>query len=58
MIREFIIHVAHVLNRGNYESLRIEAGLTVAVPEGDDFEYLDDSFPSSVICSRASLNYG
>src|SRR5580704_11094309 len=27
-------------------------------PEGDDFENLDDSFPSSGIPSRAFLNYG
>ena len=42
MIREFTIHVGHVLNRGNFESLRIEASLTVAVPEGDSFDILQD----------------
>jgi len=42
VIREFSIRAAHVLNRGNYESLRIECELVVVVPEGDDYEILAD----------------
>jgi UDP-N-acetylglucosamine transferase subunit ALG13 len=42
VIREFSIKAAHVLNRGNYESLRIECELVVIVPEGDDYQVLVD----------------
>jgi hypothetical protein len=36
MISEIRIGVAHTINLGNYESLRIEAGITINVKEGDD----------------------
>lgn len=42
MIKQFSIAAAHTLNLGNYQSFRIEASLTVEVPEGDDFEVLKD----------------
>ena len=42
MISRFVIRAAHVLNRGNYESLRIECELEVIVPEGDDYQVLVD----------------
>lgn len=42
MIKQFSIAAAHTLNLGNYQSFRIEASLTVEVPEGDDFEVLRD----------------
>lgn len=42
MIKQFSIAAAHTLNLGNYQSFRIEASLTVEVPEGDDFEILRD----------------
>lgn len=41
-IREFTIGTSHTLNLGNFESLRIEAQITVNVPEGD-FEDLKRS---------------
>ena len=42
MIKQFSIAAAHTLNLGNYQSFRIEASLTIEVPEGDDFEVLRD----------------
>ena len=42
MIKAFSIAAAHTLNLGNYQSFRVEASLTVEVPEGDDFEVLRD----------------
>jgi hypothetical protein len=42
VIRQFTIGTSHTLNRGNFNSLRIECSLTVEVPEGDDFEVLKD----------------
>ena len=42
MISRFTIAAAHTLNRGNYESMRIEASLTVEVPEGDSYDVLAD----------------
>ena len=42
MIKQFSIAAAHTLNLGNYQSFRIEASLTVEVPEGDDYEVLRD----------------
>ena len=40
MIIEFKIGATHVLNLGNYESFRVECGLTVSVSESDDLEVL------------------
>lgn len=42
MIKAFTIAAAHTLNLGNYQSFRIEASLTVEVPEGDDYQVLKD----------------
>lgn len=42
MIKSFAISAAHTLNLGNYQSFRIEASLTIEVPEGDDYEVLKD----------------
>ena len=42
MIRQFTIGTSHTLNKGNFNSMRIECSLTVDVPEGDDFEVLKD----------------
>jgi hypothetical protein len=38
MIREFHVGCHKVINLGNYQSVRVEAGLTVVVPDGDDYE--------------------
>jgi hypothetical protein len=40
MITEFRIGCAKTINLGNYQSIRVEASVTVAVPEGDDFDVL------------------
>lgn len=40
MIREFEISVSKTINLGQYNSIRVEASLTVCVPEGDDFAEL------------------
>jgi predicted short-subunit dehydrogenase-like oxidoreductase (DUF2520 family) len=40
MIKEFSIGVAKTLNMGNYQSMRVEASLTIAVSEGDDYGVL------------------
>lgn len=40
MITEFTIGASHTLNLGNFESLRIEAHVTVAVPEDDNLDDL------------------
>lgn len=48
MIKAFSIAAAHTLNLGNYQSFRIEASLTVEVPEGDDFEILRDKAQSEL----------
>jgi hypothetical protein len=37
-ITELRVDVARTINLGNFESMRIEAGITVAVAEGDDIE--------------------
>ena len=42
MIKSFSIAAAHTLSLGNYQSFRIEASLTIEVPEGDDYEVLRD----------------
>ena len=42
MIRQFTIGTSHTLNKGNFNSMRIECSLTVEVPPGDDFEVLKD----------------
>lgn len=42
MITAFTIGCSHTVNLGNFQSIRIEASLTVEVPEGDDFEVLKD----------------
>jgi len=48
MIRQFTIGTSHTLNRGNFNSLRIECSLTVEVPEGDDYEVLKDKAQSEL----------
>lgn len=40
MISQFTIGCSHTINRGNFESLRVEATLTMTVPEGDDLGLL------------------
>jgi hypothetical protein len=40
MITEFKICVAHTVNLGNFESMKVEASVTVAVPEDGDFPSL------------------
>ena len=42
MIKQFTIGASHTLNQGNFNSYRIEASLTIEVPEGDDYEVLKD----------------
>jgi len=42
VITEFRIGCSHTVNLGNFNSIRIEASLTVAVPEGDDYQALCD----------------
>lgn len=39
-ITQFKIAASHTLNQGNYESMRVEAEITVAVREGSDYEEL------------------
>ena len=39
-IVEIRIGAAHTINLGNYESTRIEAGLTISIKEGDDLNAL------------------
>ena len=48
MIKQFSIAAAHTLNLGNYQSFRVEASLTIEVPEGDDFEVLKDKAQSEL----------
>ena len=48
MIKSFSIAAAHTLNLGNYQSFRVEASLTIEVPEGDDFEVLRDKAQSEL----------
>lgn len=48
MIKQFSIAAAHTLNLGNYQSFRVEASLTIEVPEGDDFEVLRDKAQSEL----------
>ena len=43
MIREIRVGAAKTINLGNYQSLRIEAGITVEVAEGDDLELVKRS---------------
>jgi len=40
VITEFRIGVAHTMNLGNYESMRIEASVTYSVEEGEDTSFL------------------
>lgn len=35
MIKEFHIAAAHTINKGNYNSMRVEAGITVSLSEKD-----------------------
>lgn len=39
-ITEFHIAASHTINLGNYSSFKVEAGITVNVNEGADFEAL------------------
>ena len=48
MIREFTLGAAHTINLGNYSSMRVEASITVTVPEGDDFEALKEKAQSEL----------
>lgn len=38
ILKEIRVGIARTINLGNYESIRIEAGLTVAVAEDDDLD--------------------
>ena len=38
MIKEFTVGVKHVVNMGGYESLHIEASVTISVEEDDTWE--------------------
>jgi hypothetical protein len=40
MIREFVVGCSKTINKGNYNSIRVETSLTVVVAEGDDFAAL------------------
>ena len=40
MIKEFVLGCSKTVNLGNYNSIRVEASVTVTVPEGDDFAAL------------------
>jgi len=40
MMTEFRVGVAHTINLGNYESMRIEASVTVEVKEGVTLDVL------------------
>lgn len=42
MIREFSISFSRTFNLGNYESIRVEASVTVAVNEGGDLALLKE----------------
>jgi hypothetical protein len=42
VIKQFSVGCSHTLNRGNFNSLKIECSLTVEVPPGDDYEVLKD----------------
>ena len=48
MIKQFSIGASHTMNLGDYNSYRVEASLTVEVPEGDDFEVLRDKAQSEL----------
>lgn len=39
-ITEFRIGASHTINKGNFESLRIEATIVVSVPEGSNYAEL------------------
>ena len=41
-ISQFKIGCSHTVNLGSFNSIRIEAQLTVDVPEGDSYEVLAD----------------
>lgn len=43
MIKEIRVGAAKTINLGNYQSLRIEAGITVEVADGDDLELVKRS---------------
>ena len=40
MIKEFVLGCSKTVNLGNYNSIRVEASVTVTVPECDDFAAL------------------
>lgn len=40
MIKAFSIGVSKTVNMGNFNSARVEASLTIEVPEGDDYDEL------------------
>lgn len=40
MITEFVVTCRKVINLGNYQSIHVEASLTVVVAEGDDYRAL------------------
>lgn len=40
MIKEFTIGAAHTINLGHYESMRVEASVTVHVTNEDDLDQL------------------
>ena len=48
MITSFTIGASHTVNRGNYESTRIECSLVIEVPAGDDYEVLKDKAQSEL----------
>jgi len=40
MIKQFTVGVSKTVNLGNFNSMRVEASLTIEVPEGDDYGLL------------------
>jgi hypothetical protein len=43
MIKEFTVGVGHTVNLGNYESLKVDASVTVNIEDVDDWETLRQS---------------
>ena len=40
MIKQFVVGCSKTVNLGNYQSIRVEASLTIEVVEGDDYRAL------------------
>lgn len=43
MLKEFTVGASHTINLGNYESLRVEASVTVVIQEGEDYGTLREN---------------